>query len=87
MVIQGLSRLLERQAAPIIHYKNESNTGNLLAIHGAFGGTAVLTVLLRIYVRIFMLKSIGVDDYIMIAAAVSEPMHNLKSCRLTCVPE
>ncbi|KAG9778586.1 hypothetical protein KCU88_g4257, partial [Aureobasidium melanogenum] len=74
MFIPGvLSNLLERQAASSPQYKNESNTGNLMAIHGTFCGLAVVTVLLRLYVRIFMLKSLGADDYIMVAATVSSP--------------
>ncbi|OQV06086.1 hypothetical protein CLAIMM_10717 [Cladophialophora immunda] len=73
MVISGLSQLFERQdAAAPPQYKDESNAGVLLAIHGTFGGVAILSVLLRLYVRIFMLKSLGVDDYIMAAAAICE---------------
>ncbi|KIW88074.1 uncharacterized protein Z519_11184 [Cladophialophora bantiana CBS 173.52] len=72
MVISALSQLVERQAAGAPQYKDESNAGALLAIHGTFGGVAILTVLLRLYVRIFMLKSLGVDDYIMAAAAICE---------------
>ncbi|ETI19928.1 hypothetical protein G647_08943 [Cladophialophora carrionii CBS 160.54] len=73
MVIPELLQLLERQttAAPV-QYQNSNNSGALLAIHGAFCGAAVLTVLLRLYVRIFMLKSLGADDYIMLAAAICE---------------
>lgn len=72
MVIPGLLTLSERQAAPATpEYKDESYAGNLLAIHGTFCGVALLSVLLRLYVRIFMLKSVGVDDYLMVAAAVS----------------
>ncbi|EHY57271.1 hypothetical protein ABEF92_006049 [Exophiala dermatitidis] len=71
MFIPGvLSNLVERQAASSPQYKNESNTGNLMAIHGTFCGLAVVTVLLRLYVRIFMLKSLGADDYVMVAATV-----------------
>ncbi|OAP64509.1 hypothetical protein AYL99_00481 [Fonsecaea erecta] len=73
MVTPHLFQLLERQSpAPSPQYKDESNAGALLAIHGTFGGVAILTVLLRLYVRIFMLKSLGVDDYIMAAAAICE---------------
>ncbi|EXJ87532.1 hypothetical protein A1O3_04492 [Capronia epimyces CBS 606.96] len=72
MVISGLlSALLERDAAdPTTHYKNESNAGSLLALHGTLCGIALLTVILRLYVRIFMLKGVGADDYVMVAAAV-----------------
>lgn len=73
MLIPELGYLLvERQAAnsSTPQYKDESNASNLLAIHGTFCGVAVLSVLLRLYVRIFMLKSVGSDDYIIVAAAV-----------------
>lgn len=72
MVIPGLLFvLLERQAAEPPPPKNESNVGNLLAIHGTFCGVAIITVVLRLYVKIFMLKIVGADDYIMVAATVS----------------
>jgi hypothetical protein len=72
MVIPGLPFLSERQAAPATpEYKDESYAGNLLAIHGTFCGVALLSVILRLYVRVFMIKSVGVDDYIMVAASVS----------------
>jgi hypothetical protein len=74
MVIPRLLLLLKRQTSDAsAQYKNDNNSGALLAIHGTFCGAAVLTVVLRLYVRIFMLKSLGVDDYIMLAAAVSSP--------------
>ncbi|RMZ75160.1 hypothetical protein DV737_g5426, partial [Chaetothyriales sp. CBS 132003] len=40
------SLLVERQT----QYKDESNTSNLLAIHGTFCGVAILSVVLRLYV-------------------------------------
>ncbi|KAK7898083.1 hypothetical protein LTR67_004715 [Exophiala xenobiotica] len=71
MVISELGSLLvERQTTATPQYKHQSNASNLLAIHGTFCGLAILSVLLRLYVRIFMLKSIGIDDYIIVAAAV-----------------
>ncbi len=84
MVISGLGSLLvERQTTATPQYKDESNASNLLAIHGTFCGLAILSVLLRLYVRIFMLKSIGIDDYIIVAAAVSAPGYQLP---LTLIP-
>lgn len=72
MVIPGSFSLLERQAASApVEYKDESYAGNLLAIHGTFCGVALLSVILRLYVRIFMLKSVGADDYLIVAASVS----------------
>jgi hypothetical protein len=74
MVITHLSQLLARQAATSTpQYKDENNSGTLLAIHGTFCGVAILVVLLRLYVRVFMLKSLGIDDYVMLAAAVGDP--------------
>lgn len=40
----------------------------ILAITGAFTGFAGVVVLLRIYVRAVMLKTVGPDDWIMIVA-------------------
>lgn len=72
MEMPVLRFLSERQAAPATpEYKDESYAGNLLAIHGTFCGVALLSVLLRLYVRIFMLKSLGTDDYLIVAASVS----------------
>jgi hypothetical protein len=76
MILPDLgASLVERQSATTPQYKNTSNASNLLAIHGTFCGIAVLCVLLRLYVRIFMLKSVGSDDYIMLAAAVGFAIH------------
>jgi hypothetical protein len=69
MVISALSNILERQTA--VQYKDENNSPTLLAIHGTFCGAAVLAVILRLYVKAFMLKSVGADDWVMVAAAVS----------------
>ena len=71
MVIPGDSFFFERQTTPTHQYKDENYAPNLLAIHGTFCGAAILSVILRLYVRIFMLKSIGIDDYIIVAASVS----------------
>ena len=40
----------------------------ILAVTGAFTGLAALVVILRIYVRAVMLKSVGPDDWIMMVA-------------------
>jgi hypothetical protein len=49
----------------------ESQGGTILSITGFFSGFAILVVLARLYVRAFMLKTMGVDDYVMIVAMVS----------------
>ncbi|KAI1609133.1 phosphatidylserine decarboxylase [Exophiala viscosa] len=62
--------LVEQQSTSTTQYKHNSNASNLLAIHGTFCGIAVLSVVLRLYVKGVMLKSMGSDDYTIIAAAV-----------------
>ena len=47
-----------------------TNAPSILAINGFFCGFSVLVVLLRGYVRAVMLKTVGVDDYLMLAATV-----------------
>lgn len=71
MVISDLS-LVNRQASTP-QYEDISNANSLLAIHGTFCGVAILSVLLRLYVRIFMLKNLGTDDILIVAATVSNP--------------
>jgi len=51
-------------------YCHESNVPTILAVTGVFTGAAVITVFLRIWVRSAILKFIGPDDYMMVAAAV-----------------
>lgn len=45
----------------------------ILAICGSLVGVALFTVALRIWVRAAMIKHVGWDDYIMVAAMVSAP--------------
>jgi len=47
-----------------------TNAPSILAINGFFCGFTVLVVLARIYVRAFMLKTFGVDDFLITAATV-----------------
>jgi len=54
---------------------DESNVPRLLAITGTFFGLAILVVTLRMIVRAFILKKVGVDDWVIIAAAVSVEAH------------
>ena len=49
----------------------EDNGQRILAITGFFTTFACTAVVLRMYVRITILKSTGMDDYAMICAAVS----------------
>ncbi|KAK8240245.1 phosphatidylserine decarboxylase [Phyllosticta capitalensis] len=49
-------------------YENFSASGEILSITGSFTGAAFVTVLLRVYVRAFMLRFVGPDDYLMMVA-------------------
>jgi len=51
----------------------ESHGKTIISITGFFTGFAIAVVLARLYVRAVMLKTVGIDDYIMIVAMVSEP--------------
>lgn len=42
-----------------------------MAVVGFLMGFGMLVVLLRVYVRVFMTKTMGADDYVMVAAQVS----------------
>lgn len=56
--------------APTPELPDDSNAGKLLALNGAFAGVALLVVILRIFARRVILKTFGVDDWLMIAAMV-----------------
>jgi hypothetical protein len=50
---------------------NIPNRGpELLGVNVAFFTLAAISILLRCYVRIFMVKAFGVDDWLMLAASV-----------------
>ncbi|KAK5130555.1 hypothetical protein LTR08_001935 [Meristemomyces frigidus] len=49
-------------------YCNESNSAAILGVVGSFLGAATIAVGLRVYVRSFMVKFFGADDYVMLAA-------------------
>lgn len=53
---------------PSPEYCAENNSAEILGIAGGLMSAAAVVVLLRMYVRIFMLKSVGSDDYVMISA-------------------
>lgn len=66
------AHLLVRQAAATPVYDFTENNGpHILAVIGFLMGFGMLVVLLRVYVRVFMTKTMGADDYIMVAAQVS----------------
>jgi len=48
----------------------------LLAVNIAFVTTAILACLLRCYVRLFMVKAFGRDDWLMVIATVRKHTHD-----------
>lgn len=50
---------------------SNSNAPWILAVNGSFTFTALVVVVLRVYVRTAMLKFWGSDDYVIVAAMVS----------------
>jgi hypothetical protein len=55
-----------------LEYLAENIAPRLLAVEGTLFAVAMTAVLMRFYVRIFMLKTFGWDDWMMLIAAVSE---------------
>ncbi|KAL2068836.1 hypothetical protein VTL71DRAFT_15174 [Oculimacula yallundae] len=55
---------------PIFANPNENNGGKIVALSGTLTAFALFAVMLRMYVRTFMLKTVGGDDYVMILAMV-----------------
>lgn len=49
----------------------QNNGSQIMAVVGFLMGFGMLVVLLRVYVRVFMTKTMGPDDYVMVAAQVS----------------
>jgi hypothetical protein len=47
-----------------------TNAPEIIAIVGAFVGCAVLVVALRVMVRSLILKTFGLDDYVMVGSTV-----------------
>lgn len=63
---------LARQATgeSIVPVSNARHGSRILAVTGCFTVSAATVVLARIYVRSVMLKTMGVDDWIMIVSMV-----------------
>ena len=53
---------------PVFSDPNSDKGSKILAITGSFTAFACLVVMLRLYVRTFLLKTVGADDYVMIVA-------------------
>lgn len=58
------------QASTTTELDTSTNAPSILAINGFFCGFTVLVVLARIYVRVIMLKTMGMDDYLIAAATI-----------------
>lgn len=50
---------------------SEDNSPSIITIHAVLCWVCVAVILARLYVRAFMLKTVGVEDYIIIGAMVS----------------
>jgi hypothetical protein len=55
---------------PSQEYLDESNLVSILSITGTFAVAALLVVILRLYVRTYMLRFVGLDDWTMVLAAL-----------------
>lgn len=51
-------------------HNNDSRGPQLLSINIAFGVVAVITVILRTYTRLFIVKAFGGDDWFALVATV-----------------
>jgi hypothetical protein len=59
----------------------EDRSAQIVIIHSVLFSVAFAVVLLRIYVRIFLLRAFSLDDYVIVAATVS-PTGALPSSQL-----
>jgi hypothetical protein len=59
----------------------EDRSSQIVIIHSVLFSVAFAVVLLRIYVRIFLLRAFSIDDYIMVAATVG----STRRCRPDCI--
>ncbi|KAK5674185.1 hypothetical protein LTS10_013082 [Elasticomyces elasticus] len=57
-------------AHPDEEYLQQNNAGNILALLGSLGSLAVIVVTTRLYVRFYVLKLPGWDDYTILAATL-----------------
>lgn len=55
-------------------YVHASNASRIVGVVGVFHFIALIFVSLRLYVRLFMVRAFGVDDVLIIVAAVSDAL-------------
>lgn len=55
---------------PTVPVDRSTNAPSILAVNGVFCGIIVVVMALRMYVRAVMLKTVGVDDWLILAATV-----------------
>jgi hypothetical protein len=63
--------LFSRQATAPVYDFTENNASQILGIASFLTAFTLITVLLRMYVRVWMTKTMGTDDYTMVASMVS----------------
>jgi hypothetical protein len=56
---------------PLQEYMDENLAPAMLAVVGSLFGLAMICVLLRIYVRTMMLKTLGIDDWMIMVSMAS----------------
>lgn len=54
-------------------YVNASNAGTIVGVVGVFYFIALTFVALRVYCRLFLVRTLGIDDALIIITAVSSP--------------
>lgn len=62
-------------------YAAESNTGRIVAVVTVFHAIALATVVARIWARVWLVRSPGWDDWVMILAAVSQDARSRRQIR------
>lgn len=62
--------LLPRQAAAPVYDYTENNGSEIVGIASFLTAFSLVIVLLRLYVRVWMTKTMGTDDYTMVVSMV-----------------
>lgn len=64
---------------------DESNLGWILGVNIAFHVLALVFVALRVYTRLFIVKTFGKDDFLLLIATVNTLCFLIHHCLLYCV--